>query len=169
MAQTHEDYPALLMAGQMYGGTAKSRIFERLRQKENMSYGAGGQFQVDDRDPAGVWLGFAMIGPKDRERAEKAMMEELTKACTEGFTQAEFDETRKNWLTSQENQRQDDAFVAGWLNSSLHLGRPITHPAEVEAKVKALTLAQVNAAMKKHIDPAKTLVVVAGDFAKHAQ
>jgi zinc protease len=166
MAQTDADYPAMLMAGHMYGGSAKSRLFERLRQKENMSYGAGSQFNVDPRDPTGVWLGFALFGPRDRERMETAAMEELKKAVAEGFTQTELDDARKTWLQAREAQRQEDGNLAGWLNECLHLGRPVAYPGELDAKVKATTLDQVNTAIKRHIDPAKTLVAVAGDFAK---
>ena len=39
--------------------------------------------------------------------------------------------------------------------------------AEFEKMVSALTVADVNAAMKKYIKPAKISAVEAGDFAKH--
>ena len=38
--------------------------------------------------------------------------------------------------------------------------------AELEAKVRALKLDDVNAALRKHLDPAKLVIVKAGDFAK---
>jgi zinc protease len=42
----------------------------------------------------------------------------------------------------------------------------MTYHAEQEKKLQALTPEQVTAAFRKHIDPAKLGVVVAGDFEK---
>jgi len=164
LSQDHPDYPALALASQMYGGGAKSRIFDRLRQKENMSYGAGGQFTAQPQDKLAMWIGFAMFGPKDRARLEAAAMEELKKAVETGFTQAELDEARKVYLQQRESSRQEDGAIAGWLNGSLYLGRPVSFPAQMDAKFKSLTLEEVNSAVKRHIDPAKTLIGLAGDF-----
>jgi zinc protease len=36
--------------------------------------------------------------------------------------------------------------------------------ADLEKKIEALTTDQVNAALRKHIDPKKLVVVAAGDF-----
>ena len=41
--------------------------------------------------------------------------------------------------------------------------------AEQEAKVKALKLDAVNAALRKYLDPAKLVVIKAGDFTKNAK
>jgi zinc protease len=41
--------------------------------------------------------------------------------------------------------------------------------ADLEHKVQALTGEQIQAALKKHFDPAKISIVKAGDFAKAAK
>jgi zinc protease len=41
--------------------------------------------------------------------------------------------------------------------------------AELEAKVKALKLEEVNTALRKYLDPTRLVVVKAGDFAKATQ
>ena len=46
-------------------------------------------------------------------------------------------------------------------------GRTMAFDADFEKMVQALTVADVNAAMKKYIKPAKISAVEAGDFAKH--
>jgi zinc protease len=50
------------------------------------------------------------------------------------------------------------------VGGNLYLKRTFTWSAEFEQKLKALTAAQVNAALRKHIDPAKLTVVKRGDF-----
>lgn len=167
MKDTDADYPALLMANQVFGGGAlKNRIADRLRQKEGFSYGAGSFVNVSSQDPVTAWQAYAIYAPQNAAKLEAAFQEELQKALKDGFTQEELDFSRKSWLQGEEAQRQEDKEIAGWLNNSLHLGRSVLFQAELEAKVKALTLDEVNAALRKYLDPARLVVVKAGDFAK---
>ena len=46
----------------------------------------------------------------------------------------------------------------------MFIGRTFTWDAEFEKKVQALDAAQIRAAMVRHIDPAKFVVMKAGDF-----
>jgi zinc protease len=167
MKDTDPGYPAFLMANQILGGGAlKNRIADRLRQKEGFSYGAGSYVNVSSQDPVASWQGYAIYAPQNAAKLEAAFQEELQKALKDGFTQEELDFARKTWLQGEEAQRQEDRAIAGWLNSSLYLGRSVLFEAELEAKVKALKLDEVNAALRRHLDPAKLVIVKAGDFTK---
>jgi zinc protease len=44
------------------------------------------------------------------------------------------------------------------------VGRTMAYTAQVENTIAALTPGQVNAAMRKHIDPQALVIVTAGDF-----
>lgn len=167
MQDTDPGYPAFLMANQILGGGAlKNRIADRLRQKEGFSYGAGSFVNVSSQDPVTSWQAYAIHAPQNAAKLEAAFREELQKALKDGFTQEELDFARKTWLQGEQTQRQDDRAIAGWLNTSLYLGRPILFEAELEAKIQALTLAEVNAALRQHLDPARLVIVKAGDFTK---
>ena len=167
MKDTDADYPAFLMANQVLGGGAlKNRIADRLRQKEGFSYGAGSFVNVSSQDPVASWQAYAIYAPQNATKLEAAFQEELQKALKDGFTQEELEFARKTWLTGEEAQRQEDKEIASWLNSSLYLGRSVLFQAELEANVKALKLDEVNAALRKHLEPARLVVVKAGDFAK---
>ena len=167
MKDSDPGYPAFLMANQILGGGAlKNRIADRLRQKEGFSYGAGSFVNVSSLDPVTSWQGYAIYAPQNAAKLEAAFQEELQKALKDGFTQEELEFARKTWLQGEEAQRQEDRQIAGWLGSSLYLGRSVLFQAELEAKVQALKLDEVNAALRKHLDPAKLVIVKAGDFAK---
>ena len=59
-------FPALLMANHMLGGGAlRSRLADRIRQKEGLSYGVGSQLNIPARDPAGLWLAYAISAPQN--------------------------------------------------------------------------------------------------------
>jgi len=44
------------------------------------------------------------------------------------------------------------------------LGRPFTWDSDLEARIQSLTVEQINAAFRKHIDPNSVSIVKAGDF-----
>ena len=50
-----------------------------------------------------------------------------------------------------------------WPRTSSY-GRTMKWDAQLEAKIQALTPEQINAAFRKHIDPAALSIVKAGDF-----
>jgi zinc protease len=54
--------------------------------------------------------------------------------------------------------------LAGSLGNLRHLGRTMNWEADFEKKIAALSPEQVGAAMKRHIDPKKLVVVAAGDL-----
>ena len=65
--------------------------------------------------------------------------------------------------------RAEDRNLSGTLNNYLQLDRTMMWDADLEKKIMALTPTQINAAMKKHVDPSKFVYVKAGDFEKVAK
>jgi zinc protease len=160
-------YPALLMANHMLGGGAlRSRLADRIRQKEGLSYGVGSQLMVRARDPAGAWLAYAISAPQNTPKVEAALREEVALALKDGFTEAELAEAKKGWRQSEEVGRTDDAALAQRLAGYLTMDRTMVYDKELEAKIAALTTAQVNEALRQYIKPASLSVISAGDFAK---
>ena len=74
------------------------------------------------------------------------------------------DKARQGYLQSRKVGRSSDAALAGTLSGLRHLDRTMAWEADLEKKIAALTPDQVNAALRKHIDPKKLVVVAAGDF-----
>jgi zinc protease len=89
----------------------------------------------------------------------------VEEVLTEGFTAEELEAAKTGYLDSQRNARTDDGTVAGQLSGQLYLDRTYEFTAEQEAAIRALTLDDVNGAMRRHIDASKISVFRAGDFA----
>ncbi len=168
MDDDHPDYPALSMANHIFGGSVSSRLFTRMRQKEGWSYGAGSQVQIPTKDTAGGVVAYAILAPQNMVKLEAGFREELKKVVTEGFTDAELAQNKGSWLQEQKVGRTEDMALLGLLSGNEYWGRTMKWNGEMEAKVEALTLAQVNAAAQKYWDPAAFTIVKAGDFAKAA-
>ena len=68
---------------------------------------------------------------------------------------------------SRQVSRAQDNELLNRSNTYLFVGRTWQWDADFEAKIKALTPEQINAAMRKYVDPSKLVIYKAGDFAKN--
>ena len=168
MRDDDPEYPALYVANYMFGGGAgfDSRLMLRIRQKEGLSYGVGSGLDVGSIDRASAWSAYAISAPQNTAKVEKAFREELARALRDGFTQAELDAAKSGLLQIRTQNRSQDPVLASAWAEYLYLGRTFEFSKAIDAKIKGLTLEQVNAAFRKYIDPAKVSVFKAGDFAK---
>jgi len=162
------DYPALLLGNYMLGGGfLNSRLAARIRGKDGLSYGVGSGINVSSLDEYGRFTATAIYAPQNVEKLEAAFKEELARMLKDGFTTEEVEAAKSGYLQSREVSRAQDNELAGRLNNYLFLNRTLLWDAELDAKLRSLTPEQINAAMRRHIDPSKITIVKAGDFAKH--
>ncbi|MBX9582042.1 MAG: insulinase family protein, partial [Gemmataceae bacterium] len=161
------DYPALRVGNFLFGGsTLSSRLGDRIRQKEGLSYGVTSGLSVSARDPSASLTVNAITNPANIDKVEKAVNEELARFLAEGPSESELSDAKTAYLEGQKVGRTGDAAIAGQIATNLDLGRTFAHAAEQEKKVAALTRDEVTAAFRKHVDPKKLVVVRAGDFKK---
>lgn len=148
------------------GGFLNSRLATRIRQNEGLSYGVGSNFNASSLDKSGVFIANAIYAPVNVDKLEAAFRDEIMKAVTTGFTAEEVEAAKAGWLLGRQRARGTDASIAGTLENYLFLGRTFAWDEEIERKVGSLTVEQVNAAMKRHLNPEKISTFKAGDFAK---
>ncbi|MEO5628666.1 MAG: pitrilysin family protein [Thermomonas sp.] len=165
------DYAALMVANNIFGSSGlKSRLGDRVRQKDGLSYGIGSGISADasrdGKDDAGSFSIQAIAAPENAEKLEAAIREELARFVKDGISEAELKDAVDGILTQREQARASDGSIAGMLNSDNYLSRPMLRRSEFDAKLKTLTAAGVNAAIRKYLKPADLSVFVAGDFAK---
>ena len=84
--------------------------------------------------------------------------------ANEGVTEQELKDAKSGLLQSRATARAQDAGLAGRLNDNLFLGRTMQFSKKLDEQIGQLTVANVNAAMKKYMDADKIVVVKAGDF-----
>jgi zinc protease len=163
------DYPALMLANYIFGeGGLRSRLMDRIRQKEGLSYGGGSQLVAGDLDRAGEFVISAIAAPQNLRRVDAAVHEELARALKDGFTAAELAGAKSGLMQQRIQNRADDGVLAAGWTAYLYRGKTFEWSRQFEAKLMAVTLPQLNAAFRKAIDPAKLSVVIAGDQHKAA-
>jgi zinc protease len=166
MTDEDPDYPALTIAGMVFGGSPNSRLFLRIRVKDGLSYGAGAYFSMLTRDDAGRLSGYAIAAPQNMPKVEADFNEELARALKDGFTADEVEKAKKTWLDERSVERAEESSIAGLLSGRERWGRTLQWDAKLEASVAALTPQQVNDAFKRHMDSAAITIVKGGDFKK---
>lgn len=169
--QNDPEYAALIVANKIFGGDPlKARLGDRLRQKDGLSYGATSNIDFDDsvggRNDAGALMIQAIVAPENMAKLEAAVREEYARFIRDGVTETEVKDAVNSLLTEREQARAEDQRLLGYLANGLSDGRDMAWWIKADAAAKALTAAQVNAAIRKHFKPDAMSVFMAGDFAK---
>jgi zinc protease len=170
ISQRHPDYAAVYMANELLGGGAflSSRIPQRLRENEGMSYGAGTFMNAQYKYDVSTWGMYAAYNPMYKGRLDSALHDEIKKAIASGFTKDELEKSVTSWLEQNRTSLGSNEYLSYLLRSYLRDERDLTEFLQFESKVKSLTPDAVNAAMRKYFDPSKLVLIYAGDFVKKA-
>jgi zinc protease len=169
MSDEHPDYPAMLLANYMLGGSPlSSRLGDRIRKKDGLSYGVQSVFQAPAKQDMAQFIALAISNPQNVPKVEAAFKEEMEKLMKEGFLPDEVEKAKAALLQERQVARSQDGQVAGSLNNLDRYGRTMAFSAKIEEGLKSLTADQVNAAFRKHIQLNRLAYFKAGDFAKAA-
>ncbi len=165
MKDTASDYPALVLGDFVFGGgSLSSRLGNRVRQKEGLSYGVGCRFNASSLDERSVFYIYAISNPDNIPKVRKVIAEELEKLLKDGVTEAELAEAKTGYLQQQAVARSSDSGLTRILAQNLHTGRTMEYYDKLENTIPKVTTEEVHEALKKHIDPKQLFTVVAGDF-----
>ncbi|OWT72838.1 MULTISPECIES: pitrilysin family protein [unclassified Achromobacter] len=164
---TAPDYPALYLANYLLGSSGSSRLWDRIREKDGLSYDVGSTLDISSFEPQGSWTMRAIYAPQNRDRLQQALYDETTRVLKDGFTAQEL----KDGVNSLHNYfrlaySQDGVVADTWIRY-IRRGRDFTWVADMDRKIAGLTLEQVNEAMRKYFDQAAFTTVYAGDFDKY--
>jgi zinc protease len=165
MSDREPDFPALLLGNYVFGGSSlASRLGDRVRQREGLSYGVSSSLNSMPEDQlTSFWIG-AICNPGNIGKVETAIREELDKLLKDGIAADEFEKARRGLLESRQRARNSDAYIVNRLARSLRTDQTLEYEAQVDGALAAFKPAEVLAVLKKRIDSKRLVIVVAGDF-----
>jgi zinc protease len=146
------------------GGFLNSRLAVRIRQKDGLSYGVGSGFGAQALDSAAVLQTFAIYNPENVVRLESAFGEEIGRWVKDGVTADELEKAKQAWLQQRLQARSRDAELVTRLSQQTFQERTMAFDQALETQVAKLSVDEVNATIKKWVNPAKMSAVKAGDF-----
>jgi len=146
------------------GGALSSRLGDRIRQKEGLSYGVNSSVSIPARGDDARFSISAITNPANMDAVETAAMEELRRFLQSGPSADELAAAKTAWLEARKTARSSDGAIAGQLASNLDLGRSMARVAEEEQRIESLTPQEVQDAFRRHVDPDRLIIIRAGDF-----
>jgi zinc protease len=169
LKQFDADHAALTVANQIFGAGQNSRLWNRIREKDGLSYGVGASLSVSAYEPSGSWRAGGIYAPDVLSKFRTAFDEELNRALKEGFTDIETTQAKEALIRSRDLSRaQDDSVTGSWI-FFLDIGWTFEKSAEFDRLIKSVTAKQASDAFKKYIQPTLLVYGVGGDFAKVGQ
>lgn len=159
-AKNDEDYPALLAGNYLFGdgNFLQSRLVARLREAEGLVYSIGTSLDIPDKVRGGSFTFRVLCAPRDVAYIEKTLREELAKVLREGFTEAELATAKVALISHLRLNRSDNEALAQHIAAATINGDTFEADALLEARINKLTPETLNAAFRRHLDPAKLLV-----------
>ncbi len=167
ISNSHPDFPALVMGDYILGaGALSSRLGDRIRQKEGLSYGVRSNLVGNAKDDRATLSVYAITNPENKDKLIAVMREEFDRLLKEGVTEEELARAKEGYLQSEAVGRTKDEALAATLRDTIFNDRTMKYYADFEAAIAKTTVEDVNKALRKYVDPEKLVSAVAGDFAK---
>ena len=158
------DYEAALVSNAVFGESAlASRVGRRVRDSEGLSYSIYSRYaQTDVLD--GTWMVNVNVAPQNVAKALHSTLDEIAKYAREGATDAEVAVQKSFFAGNYQVNLGSNAGVAAALVNAEKFGLGPRYLDEFPARIRAVTTAQANAALRKHFAPDKLHVIIAGDL-----
>ena len=164
MSDADPDYPAMLLANYMFGGSITGRAPNRIRNQEGLSYGVNSRLSAPVLGNAASFGGTAIANPQNTPKVEASFRDELAKTLANGFRGDEVEAAKKALRDQRTVGRSQDVQLLNLIAAREEFGRTLAWDAQMDAKLEALTVDQVNAAFRRHVSLDQLSIVKAGDF-----
>lgn len=155
------DSLALRVGTAIFGSGFTSRLMGTVRDKEGLTYGINAGMG-DDALNDGYWKISATFAPSLLEKGAASTQRELLKWARDGVTAEELVARKTNLIGSYQVSLATTVGLAGALQQAVLRGYPVSWLDDYPRAIEAITLDEVNRAIKKHIDPEKMVLVKAG-------
>lgn len=163
-------YPALVIGNYILGGgSLSSRLGDRVRQKDGLSYGVGSGVTAHPVDARTTFTIFAIANPGVRDKLVAAIREEIERLLKDGITAEELDAAKKGYLQAQQVGRSNDGQVVIMLAGNQFAKRTMTYHKDFEQRIQKLSIEDVNKAVREFIKLDGLVIATAGDFAGSAE
>jgi zinc protease len=167
LSDTDPEYAQLVLGNYILGeAPLASRLSNRVRGKDGLSYGVGSNVAASPKDNLGNFLVFAISNPANIDKVDAAVKEELDKFLKDGLSASEVEEAKKAWIAGKKAERANDSALASQLATSLFAGRRMKYYSDLEQQVEKLQPGDVKRAFDQLLNPKELVIIKAGDMSK---
>jgi len=161
IARLAHDYYAAAVANYIFGGDFASRLNDRLRAVEGLTYGSY-SFTSAGRGQ-GPWVIYIQVNPANAEQATELALAEWRKMFDDGATEQELSRA-KSYLTGNFVVRLNNiGALASAFAEAAHYNLGIDYFQRYQQIINGLTLEEVNAAFRNNFALDEYIVIAAGN------
>ena len=158
-----EDYYAAVLANSALGeSTLSSRLGLQVRDVEGLTYGISSRFRAPGL-AAGPWYVGVSVNPGNAERAIASALQVLRDYVENGIRPDELEDEKSSAIGSFKVSLSTNAGLASALWNAEFYSLGADYVDRFPNLIQAVTLEQVNAAIRKYFKPDHLTVVLAGD------
>ncbi|MGH9311356.1 MAG: M16 family metallopeptidase [Vicinamibacterales bacterium] len=161
------DYDVLQVMNKVIGGGPTGRLFIILREEKGYTYGAysnlaAGQWR-------GAWQASSEVRSEVTEAALRDLLAEVARLRDQPVADKEFRDQKRAMVGSFALSLENPQQMIGYYVTSWRFKLPADYWDKYPERIAAVTQAQVQAAAKKYLDPARLQIIAVGEPAKVAE
>lgn len=157
------DYIPFHIGNSVLGGGFSGRLMNTVRDDAGLTYGIYSRHSGHTYS-GGHWLVNASFNPELLAQGKEATLEQLEKWIKDGITTAELEDKKSNIIGSFKIGLATTQGMARNILAVVERGKEPSYIYEYPEELEAVTLKQVNDAIKKHIDFDKLIIIEAGSI-----
>jgi zinc protease len=157
------DYFALAIANQVLGGPAANRLFDVLRTRHGLVYGASSD--LDCYSTLGAWVAKTATRSAETIRATEMVLDEITRMRDRPVQQWEIENAREYLVGHEALQFESASQVANQVLEMMLYHLPPEYWNQFPQQIRALNADEVLAATRKYLNPDDDVIVLVGNVA----
>lgn len=158
------DFLALYVGTYILGGNFSARLMTSVRDEMGLTYGIGARLAGVSVHHDAYFLASVTLSRDALQRGIDATLAEIERFIHGGVTEAELDEKKTTLTGSFTVALATTRGLASSLLSNAERGFDVGYLDRHTSLIKALTVDEVNAAIRRHLDGARLHLAVAGSF-----
>ncbi|MDO5977855.1 M16 family metallopeptidase [Flavivirga spongiicola] len=157
------DYLPFYMGTSILGGGFSGRLMQTVRDNDGLTYSIGASHSGHSHT-GGYWSVNASFNPNLFQKGLDATMVQIKKWVNEGITNDELTAKKTNLTGSFKVGLSTTGGLAGALLSFVERGLEPSYVDQYSKDIEAVTIGQVNTAIKKYIDLNKLIIIKSGSL-----
>ena len=163
IARADPSYDALLVMNNVLGQYALGgRLGDSIRERQGMAYYVFSAFDANvGRGPLVIRAG---VDPRNVDRAVGSIDQELRRLAADGVTARELKESQQYLVGSMPRTLETNAGIAAFLQNVEYFGLGLDYDVRLARLIGEVTLEQVNAEARRHLEPDRAALSIAGPY-----
>jgi zinc protease len=160
----HPDYLPLNVASYILGGNFSARLMSTVRDEQGLTYGIGAGLSGAMNEKDGFWVTHGTFAPELLKKGRASTLTQIDRWIKDGVTADELAVKKDTITGSYKVGLATTAGMASAILDTLERGKEISYIDDYVDEINALSLDQLNAAIKGYIHLDRLVTVCAGSI-----